>query len=117
MVVRYFEEILLDFKKKKEKKQTNKQTQKRKKNRKRSSFAGGWLTFLKLGSTSVGFGGCVCDLFGKPRVAKSLLFQHVAQSSLHAMIYPNVVFFTCSVCLLMMGSECMWAFGEGSSFS
>ena len=25
-------------------------------------------------------------------------------------------FWTCSVCLLMMRSECVWAFGEGSNF-
>jgi len=25
-------------------------------------------------------------------------------------------FLTCSVYLLMMGSECVWAFGEGSNF-
>ena len=25
-------------------------------------------------------------------------------------------FLTCFVCLLMMGSECVWAFGEGSNF-
>jgi len=26
------------------------------------------------------------------------------------------IFLTCSVCLLMMGSECVWALGEGSNF-
>jgi len=25
-------------------------------------------------------------------------------------------FWTCSVCLLMMGSECVWTLGEGSKF-
>ena len=25
-------------------------------------------------------------------------------------------FLTCSVCLLMMGSECVWGLGEGSNF-
>ena len=33
------------------------------------SFAGGRLTFLKLGSASAGFGGCVWNFFGKPWVA------------------------------------------------
>jgi len=37
--------------------------------------------------------------------------------------YPQLVlyeaicsFLTCSLCLLMMGSECVWALGEGSNF-
>jgi len=30
------------------------------------SFAGGCLTFLKLGSTSASFGGCVWNFFWKP---------------------------------------------------
>ena len=29
------------------------------------------------------------------------------------MINPYIVFLTCSVCLLMMGSECRWGLGEG----
>ena len=33
---------------------------------------------------------------------------------MHAMIY-YVFFFTFSVCLLMMGSECVWDPGEGSN--
>ena len=34
---------------------------------------------------------------------------------MHAMINPYIVFLTCSV-LLMMKSEFVWAFGEGSNF-
>ena len=34
---------------------------------------------------------------------------------MHAMINPYIVFLTCSV-LLMMRSEFVWAFGEGSNF-
>ena len=33
------------------------------------------LTFLKLGLTSAGFGGCVLDIFLKAKIAKSSLFS------------------------------------------
>ena len=42
-------------------------------------------------------------------------FLPVAYSVMHATINPYVIVLTCSMCLLMMGSECVWAFGEGSN--
>ena len=71
-----------------------------------------------MGTASVGFGGCVWNFFGKPRVAKSLLFN-VIESSIEFNAYHDKSihsFLTCSLCLLTMGSECVWAFGEGSNF-
>jgi len=58
------------------------------------NFAGDGLTFQKLGSASVGFGGCARNFSWKPRVAKSFAFQFwpLAKSSMHAMINPCIVF-------------------------
>jgi len=50
--------------------------------RKAYVVAGGRLTFLKLGSASVDFGG-VWNFFGKPRVAKSLLFRVIVLTFSH----------------------------------
>ena len=35
---------------------------------------------------------------------------------MHAMMNPYVVFLTCSMCLLMMGLECVWGLGGGNLF-
>jgi len=35
---------------------------------------------------------------------------------MHAMINHLCSFLTCSVCLLVMGSGCVWGLGEGSTF-
>lgn len=43
-------------------------------------------------------------------------FWPVSWSSMHAMINPCVVFLTCSVCVVMMGSEYGWSLGKGSIF-
>ena len=32
------------------------------------------------------------------------------------MVNPSVVFWACLVCVLMMGSECVWGLGEGPNF-
>ena len=43
-------------------------------------------------------------------------FRPVSQSSMYAMTNPYL-FSTCSVCSLMVGSECLWALGEGLKLS
>jgi len=78
------------------------------------------VTFLKLGLTSAGFGGCVWN-FLKAMGSQILAFQcdRVFACSFEFNACHNKSirsFLTCSVCLLIMGSECMWAFGEGSNF-
>ena len=59
------------------------------------SFTGGRLTSLKLGSTSAGLVG-VSGIFLKARIVKSLLFSVMVLTlnteSMHAVIYPSVVF-------------------------
>ena len=35
---------------------------------------------------------------------------------MHAMINPYIIFLTCSVCLLIMQSQCVGTLGEGSNF-
>ena len=70
------------------------------------SFAGGRLTFLKLDSTSAGFGGCVWKFFESQ--------DSWEVSAYHDKSTSNSL--TCSVCLLMMGSECVGGLGEGSNF-
>ena len=43
-------------------------------------------------------------------------FRPVSQTSMYAMTNPYL-FSTCSVCSLMVGSECLWALGEGLKLS
>ena len=57
-------------------------------------FAGGRLTFLKLGSASVGFSGCV----GIGSQIFAIQFNACHDKSICGLL-------TCFVCLLMMGSE------------
>ena len=89
------------------------------------SFAGGCLTFLKLGSTSAGFGGCVWNFFLKVRIAKSLLLQcvrefwPVAWRSVHTMINRYVDFWpVLCVCCWWGQNVCgpLWGLGEDSNF-
>ena len=80
------------------------------------SFAGGRLTFLKLGLASVGIGGCVLNFVLKATGSQILAFQCDRELIFACSLEFNAChdksirsFLTCSVCLLMMRSECVWA--------
>jgi len=64
-------------------------------------------------------GEVACQRLPNPCFQCGSDFWPVSWGSMHAIINPYVhvvFFFTCSVCVLMMGSECRWALGEGSNF-
>ena len=61
------------------------------------------------------------EFYLKATTAKSLLFSVVEFltytdefNACHDKSIPS--FLTCSVCLLVVGSECVWGLGEGSNF-
>jgi len=66
---------------------------------------------MKLGSTSAGFGG-VCLEF---QCGREFLTYNTELND-DVMINQCIVFLTYSVCLLMVGSECVGGLGEGSKF-
>jgi len=74
------------------------------------SFAGGRLTFLKKGSASADFGGCVWIHANKSKLYHTEK-QGFGYPGLRKKKHDKSIcsFLTCSVCLLMMGSKCAQA--------
>ena len=63
-----------------------------------------WLQWVLVG---------VSCIFWKPQVAKSLLFSvtdfwSVSWNAMHVIINPYIPHLTCSLCLLMRGSDCVY---------
>ena len=63
----------------------------------------------------------VSGIFLKPWVVKSLLFSVrvltcIMEFNIACHDKSIHIFLTCSVCLLMMQSQCVWTLGEGSNF-
>ena len=59
------------------------------------------------------------EFYLKAMMAKSLLFREFLTytNEFNACRDKSIRrFLTCSVCLLMVGSECVWGLGEGSNF-